>query len=67
MKLTKEMVTPLINKIITNKDKQLIVVTGQLVAEVDKTTITVLCKTVTEMVLNVTVMAEWEEYQLQGF
>lgn len=38
-----------------------------LVVEVAKTIITDLCKTVTEMVSNETVMVEWEEYQLQGF
>lgn len=63
MKLTKEMVTPLINKIITNKDKLPIVVTGLLVAEVAKTTIMAHCKTAIEMELNETVMVEWEEFQ----
>jgi len=63
MKLTKEMVTPLINKIITNKDKLPIVVTGLQVAEVGKTTIMAHCKTAIEMELNETVMVEWEEFQ----
>ena len=49
MKLTKEMVTPLINKIITNKDKQPTVAMDLLVAGVAKTTITAPCKTVIEM------------------
>ena len=61
MKLTKE--TPLINKIITNKDKLLTVVMGLLVAEAVKTTIMALCKIAIEMELNATVMVEWEEFQ----
>jgi len=64
MKLT---VIPPINKIIINKDKSLTAVTDLLPAEVDKTTITVPCKTVTETVLKGTVMVEWEVYQLQEF
>jgi hypothetical protein len=67
MKLTKEMVTPLINKIITNKDKLQTAVTDQPVVGVDKTTIMVLCKIAIETESNATVMVEWEQFQLRVF
>ena len=62
MKLTEVHQT---NPIITSKDKLLIAVMDPPVAEVVKTIIMDLCKTLTETVSKETVMVEWEVFQLQ--
>mgnify|MGYP006096024807 CR=1 FL=1 len=67
MKLTKQMEMPLINRIITNKDKLLTVVMVLPVVGVDKTIIMDLFKIATEPVWSVTVTAEWEPFQLLAF